>query len=231
MSPLETIQTDIFRRIKSADYFADISVFIFRPRSSGPMVQVQSQVDKALAGLISRAGKTGAAVIVQMPLATSQNPDVPGPRLTFNFAVSVFERPMVNMDLATGTLKSAEEIATEVLRLLHQWKPNPSQILTAAQNAIIPVEVDSNTVAYECRLEQMTGLIPLAKAAAPVIDVGSPTAVVMTSTSPSATILYSLDGSYPSIEFTGPFDGTGAQIRALAQSAGLADSNISEKQL
>jgi len=231
MSPLETVQTDIYGRLLADPYFADVGVFLFRPRASGGMVAIQSEVDKALAGLVARGGKTGAAVMVQMPLASSQTPDVPGPRLTFNFSVSVYERPIVNMDPATGTLKSAEDIATEVLRLLHQWKPNPSQILTASANAIVPVEGAPGIVAYDCRLDQMTGLVPLAKAAAPVIDGTDPGAVVLTSTTPGATFVYSLDGSYPSVAYAAPFNGLASLVRAVAVAGGMAASNISEKQL
>lgn len=231
MSPLETVQSDIYGRLLADPYFADVSVFLFRPRAAGGMVAVQSDVDKALAGLVQRGGKTGVAVIVQMPLATSQNPDVPGPRLTYIFSVSVLERPMINMDAATGTKKSAEDIATEILRLLHQWKPNQSQILTAASNAIVPVEAAPGVVAYDCRLDQMTGLVPLAKAAAPVIDATVPAAVVLTSTTIGATFVYSIDGSYPSLPYAGPFNGAGFFVRAVALGPGLAASNISEKQL
>lgn len=231
MSPLETVQSDIYGRLLADPYFADVSIFLFRPRAAGGMVAVQSDIDKTLAGLVKRGGKTGAAVIVQMPLATSQNPDVPGPRLTFNFSVSVLERPMINMDPANGTLKSAEDIATEVLRLLHQWKPNPSQILTASANAIVPVEAAPGVVAYDCRLDQMTGLVPLAKAATPVIDATAPAAVVLTSSSVGATFVYSIDGSYPSLPYVGPFNGVGSLVRAVAMAGGVSASNISEKQL
>jgi hypothetical protein len=231
MSPLETVQSDIFGRILAAPYFADISVYLFRPRAAGGMTAIQSEVDKALAGLVERGGKVGVAIVVQMPLGTSQNPDVPGPRLTFNFSVSVYERPIVNMDSARGTQKSAEDVACEVLRLLHQWKPNPSQILTAAANAIVPVEAAPGVVAYDCRLDQMTGLVPLVKAAAPVIDATTPTAVALTSATPGAAILYSLAGEYPATPYAAPFDGTGLLVRAVASAPGLAASNISEKQL
>jgi hypothetical protein len=138
---------------------------------------------------------------------------------------------MINMDTATGTQKSAEDIAVEILRLLHQWKPNQSQILTASQNAIVPVESAPGVVAYDCRLDQMTGLVPLAKAAAPIIDATAPAAVVLTSTTAGAAITYSLDGDYPSVPYAAPFDGSGQFIRAVASAAGLAASNISEKQL
>jgi len=225
---LEQVQIDIFQRLLAAPYFADVGVFLFRPRAAGGLTEVQSQVDKNLAGLVERGGKTGACVMVMMPVASSQDPNVPGPRLTFAFSVRVIERPMVNMSSARGTLKPAEEISLEVLQQLHHFKPNPSFILVAGQPAIVPVTDAPDLVIYDVTLTQLTGLEKPLKAAAPVITQSLGTMVITVGVSESA--LYSLNGSYPSSPYTVPVVVTaGTQARALALRTGYQSSDISTK--
>ena len=227
-NPLQSVQEDIFGRLLTAPYFADVGVFLFRPRASGGMTQVQSEIDKQLAGLQERGGKTGACVIVMMPVASSQDPNVPGPRLTFTFIVRVIERPMVNMSSSRGTLKPAEEIALEVAQLLHQWKPTPSFILVAGSPVITPVAEDANHVTYDCVFTQLTGLAKPLKCSAPVIT-NPVLSTVAVAAGASQTALYSIDGSYPSIPYTIPVSvPTATTFRALSLRTGYQASDISQ---
>jgi hypothetical protein len=227
MNALQQTQVDMYEKLLDAPYFADVGVFLFRPRASGGMTQVQSEIDKQLAGLVARGGKTGACVIVMMPIAGSQDPNVPGPRLTFTFVVRVIERPMVNMDTANGSLKPAEEIALEVLQQFHQWKPNPSFILVAGSPAITPQADEDNRVTYDCIFTQLTGLAKPIKAAAPVITQSLGFGTVTVPVGDSA--YYSLDGSYPTTLYTAPFAVISGQlVRSFARRANAQDSDLSQ---
>lgn len=227
---LQQTQEDMYQKLLDAPYFADVGVFLFRPRSSGGMTQVASEIDKQLAGLVARGGKTGACVIVMMPIAGSQDPNVPGPRLNFTFVVRVIERPMVNMDTANGSMKPAEEIALEVLQQFHQWKPNPSFILVAGSPAITPQADEDNRVTYDCIFTQLTGLAKPLKAAAPTLIVTIPLlGLVEIVPGANQTASYSIDGSYPTEPYTVPVSvPTATRFRAVAHRPLHQDSDITQ---
>jgi hypothetical protein len=76
-SALERQQLDIAARLESLAEFATVPVTVIRPRSEGEALQIQTTLDQALAGLVQKGGKSGAAVIVQMPTATVPERNVP----------------------------------------------------------------------------------------------------------------------------------------------------------
>lgn len=236
MNPLQQIQEDMFARLLAAPYFADIGVFLFRPRAKGGLTAVQSDVDNNLAGLVARGGKTGLAVIVLMPIGNALDPNVPGPRLQFVFQVRVIERPMVNMSPDKGTLKPAEEVVLEVLQMFHHCKFNRSFTLVAGTPAMVPTdEGGPERVIYDCRFEQLSGLAKPLKCVLPVItpaDAAAPTTVAITTATPGAAIFYSLDDSYPSVQYDSDLTiSLRTFIRAIARLDGYQDSDVADLML
>lgn len=229
-NPLEQVQTDIFNRIKAAPYFADKGVFLIRARANLGLTAIQEQVDNYLAGLKLVGGKQGIAVLVQMPSGDTIDPNVPGPRLKFSFQVRVIERPMENMNAATGTLAPAEEVCLEVLQLIHQFKPNRSFTLVAASPAMVPTDDGgAMRIVYDVRFEQLTGLARPVKCAIPEIVRGAsgfPTTVTVNTTG-GASARYSLDGSYPTLVYASPLDiASACTFRALSSLAGSQESDV-----
>ncbi len=233
---IQQVQIDMYERLLATPYFDDIGVVIYRPREKGGLTMIQSDVDKHLAGLVKRGGKSGALVMVMMPVATAVDPNVPGPRLSFRFVVRVYERPMVNMSVTNGTLKTAEDIALEVCQLFHHFKPNPAFQLNAAANAISPVDETGNAnVVYDCGFDQLTGLDKPAKWATPIIAQAAP-GTEITMTAVGGSIWFTRDGSYPwsgnpeAELYTIPiFAFTDQLIRAAAEGAGKQQSNVANR--
>lgn len=235
-SQIERIQEDIFGRISQDEFFADIKVYLFRPRSQEEAVQIQTDIDAALAGLETKATKSGAAVIVQMPNANVPLPNVPGPRFDLIYTIRVLENPLINMG-ATGTSKSAEEIALSILNLCHHFTLQDfGMALVASGEALKALGIDeSGRIGYDCLLTMPMGLAKSIKVIAPSIT-GTAASVTITTATSGATILYTIDGSYPwagnatALTYSAPFAVTsGVKVRSVATKAGLQPSDLSAK--
>lgn len=233
MSPLEVIQLDMAARLNGDDYFATIPIFVLRPRASEGFVQIQTRIDQAINAHTTKAGKSGAAVTVLMPLGEAQSPNVPGPRLDFTFVVRVQELPIVNMNADTGTLKSAEEIALRVAQMFHHWQNGSGQVLVAASGGTMVPNADFDPkLTYDVKFRLQTGLGQIAKTAAVGISPASgaaPQTVTLSCGTVGALIFYSIDGSYPSLPYGAPVAvSTAGTLRAVATSTGRVASDISQ---
>lgn len=236
-SQIERGQADIYGRISQDAFFSDIKIYLFRPRSSAEAVQIQTQIDNSLAGLETKAGKSGAAVIVKMPSATVQFPNVPGPRFDLVYSVTVLENPLVNMGAANGTLKSAEDIALNVLNLLHHFVIGDfGMALVATGEALRSLGIDDNgRIAYDCFLTMKLGLSKPNKVITPAIS-GTAGAVIISTLTPGATILYTTDGTYPwsgnagVLTYSAPFSvASGTVVRSVATKTALQASDLAAK--
>lgn len=260
MSPLEQLQSFIFGRLRSyrspltrARYFDDVAGFLLRPRMkrvSGVDVletvpEITTQIQMALTGLTKfkggvedkEAGKAGVAFTVLMPFAGVESPDVPGPEFHVRTIVRVQENSVLNMGVS-GTHKSAEEIALEVCRALHQWCPNGvcSQ-LVCTRDAVKWNEryVDQGLWTYDVEVEATFSIEPPRQVTPPLIAIDGewPQATAtITCATDGATILYTLDGSLPyelnphAVTYAGPFTvAEPCTIYAVAVREDLAPSN------
>src|SRR2546429_212563 len=97
MNPLQQLQLDIFGRLAAADYFADISIYLIRPRSKQEAVLLQTGIDQVLGGLKKKNGKSGVACRVEMPYVDVEKPEVPGPYIAIVATIRVIENPLINM--------------------------------------------------------------------------------------------------------------------------------------
>jgi hypothetical protein len=237
VNPLQRLQTDIASRLEADEYFADIGVTLMRPRAELGFVQIQERVDQLINGLVTKAGKKGAAVLVLMPLADAPASDAPGPELMHTITVRVQELPIVNMG-TSGTQKPAEEIALRVLQVLQFFTPGNGRCLVVDPQALTPTEQFDPKVTIDCRFRQQGGINPLAKVASPILTSSSaaaPGTVTITCATSGAAIYYTTDGSYPGSTntaahlYSAPFaQATSATIRAAAQKTALQGSDVVE---
>ncbi len=229
-SQLERLQRDVAARLEANSFFADIGVFIMRPRDNDGFVQIQGRADQLLAGMVKKAGKAGVAVFVLMPTADATDLDAPGPRLDNTITVRVQELPAINMG-PNGTLKSCEEVALQVLQVCHHFNPGKGNVIYAAPDAITPSAVADPKVTIDVKLLQKSGLAYYRKCA-PVTISAVGLVVTLSCTEVGATILYSIDGSYPTLAYTAPFTlAAAATVRAAAHTADLQQSDLRESSI
>ena len=236
MSPLERDQADFATRMNASAYFADIGVYVFRPRENLTATLITQRIQQALACLAKKAGKGGAAVSVLMPTADTPEGNVRGPELEERIIVRVQEDPLVNMG-ATGTLKSAESIALEVLQLFHHFRSG-GQIWYADTNSLTPNLEFPGKVTYDVAFRRKLPLAVPEKSTMPMLSPESGTApqtITITAVA-GAAIWYSLDGSYPapdaeaSVLYTEPIElAAPAILRAVAYEPYKQASNVVEQ--
>lgn len=232
MSPLEQLQSDAFERMTAAAYFADIGIYLLRPRSNLSAAQIVEKIEAALNGVAKKGGKAGLAATVLMPLADAPEPNTPGPRLSLRMTVRVQENVLVNMGSA-GTLKSCESAGIEVLRLLHRFNPyGVAGVLTADRDALVPNAEFPGKVTYDVNFRALLDLSQDAKVARPEIT-GTTAAVTITCATSGASIYYSTDDSLPrsggagSTAYTVPFSVTaGKRVRAAAYKTSMQASDV-----
>jgi hypothetical protein len=235
-SGLERLQLDIAARLESVDAFATVPITVIRPRTAEEATLIQTRLDQTLAGLVQKAGKSGAAIIVQMPTADVPEANVPGPQLEVTVQVRVLENPLINMNAAAGTLRSAEQIALDILAALHHFDPGTSGCpLFADKRSIEPVLDFPGKVAYDVNIRTRLGAVPEPKCQGVTFSKsGSLPTVEVTLTTPEsgAEIRYTVDGSFPgptAALYEDPFiQATAATIRAAAYAEGKQGSDISE---
>lgn len=233
-SLLETIQRDLHARLAAEPYFADLDVVLARPREKLGFTQIQSQIDTLLAGQRKVGGKCGAALSVLMPDAAVADPNAPGPRLDITFTVRCLEIPVINMG-PSGTLKSVEELALRVLQLGHHFNAGRGAVLYGRDLVPLPAAGDDPRLGIDVSFTLKTGAEAYPKLARPLVVASQPAApATVTLTGPAgATVLYTLDGSYPvagaagTSTYTAPFAvATAAEIRALSTQTGYQQSDI-----
>jgi hypothetical protein len=230
LSPLERDQADFFGRLNADAFFADIGLYLFRPRANLAATAIVQGIEGALNCFALKGGKGGAAVTVLMPTGDSPDGNVGGPELEERITVRVQELPLTNMG-AQGTLKSAESIALEVLRLLHHFRSG-GQTWYADNQALTPNLEFAPKVTYDVTFRRKLALSTRAKSTAPLLTPGGDYIVVIQAAA-GAAIYYTVDGSYPapgaagSTLYSGPVNLLPpATLRAVAYETGKAASNV-----
>ncbi len=230
MSPLERQLLDLQARLEADPYFADIPVFILRPRAQEGAAQIQTRIDQALTGLVKKAGKAGAAVTLLMPTGDTDKPNVPGPQLRFTYTARVQEIIAINFG-PQGTQKSAEEIALAVLQLCHLCQFNGANVLYADPATLTPSLDADPKLTYDVRFLAQGGLPKPLKVALPIITVVGDTATVACATA-GAAIYTTTDDSYPSplnpaaSLYAAPLVPGPCTVRACAFLAGYQQSDV-----
>ncbi len=233
MSPVEQLQLDVAARLESVEFFADIPVFVARPRENMSAVAIIQKIESALNTLTPKSGKKGAALLVKMPTAEMPAPDADSPLFECSVSVSCHENPAVNMG-ALGTQKSVEDIALTVIASLHGLSlSNGMQQLYAQRDCYTPLDDNSLPGQWVIETKVATRFRFSRGAQVPVPSIAGTPAAVSLSGAPGASIYYTADGSYPSAQnadaalYAGPFAvGSGSLVRAGAYMTGKRPSDI-----
>lgn len=228
MSPLEQIQSDIAARLNSLAYFVDVPAFIVREQ------KVDSMIEQALTAVSQKNGKSGVALSVLMPTIDCEKPDAPGPYLEGEVEILAQEIPLINFG-ATGTQKSAEDVALYALKSLHHFTlVGVCGILTAAKQTLTPDRRFLPKVTERLRIAFKLPIASLDKVPMPSI-VGVAGTMTLSCAMGGVTIFFTADGSYPhpdndnGTEYTGPAPyADGTRIRAAAYLADFVGSNVNQ---
>lgn len=200
MDVFQLDQVDVHGRIAAGSYFSDIPVFLVRPRGQLGFAEIQQQVDAALAGVVRKAGKSGAAVQVLMPVADGTDFDAPGARFVPAITVRVQELVIPNMG-PSGTQKPCEEIALNVAQLVHHFNPGRGYVFTIAQNFWTPRDTFAPKLTIDLAFDHQGGIAAPDKVARPTIAAASFVTgqnLTLACVTTGAAIFYTTDGSYPS---------------------------------
>ena len=230
-SELQLLQNDIGYKLQTESYFADIPVFVVRK------VTIAEAITKAVMGTSYQNGKTGLAVQVMMPsvLCVDQYEKVPGPFFIASYIVRVQEFPDVNMG-AKGTGKPAEEVALNILNMLHLYSFGRSIVgFRASPNAIVGTEDFLPRLTYDCEFHAVCQLPDAQnfRVPEPTATIDGSNNLTLACADTQASIYWcNQDTSYPSSQFggtlyTAPFPViVGQTIRACAYRAGYQSSTI-----
>ena len=233
-SELELLQDDLAARLNSLEYFSDITVKALRAYKDAAghkaIADVQGLLDQALAGMIAKAGKVGAAVSVLMPAFDVPHPNLAGPQGTVLVCVRVQELPIVNQG-ASGTGKSAEAIALQVLAAGHQFRlQGICEVLKAAKNALTPSLEFAPRMTYDVLFEATLAMPVQARCRMPAATVQG-LQVTLADQEGGASLYYSLDDTFPwagsGLPYTVPFTvPAGTVVRWAAYKTGKQGSDV-----
>lgn len=195
-SPIERLQLDIAARLDAN--FKYVTVYVIRPRSEAEAIMIQTNIEKALSGLIQKHGKAGATFMVGMPAAICPHQDSVGVQLDLLPMVRIIENPVINMG-AMGTGMSCEEIMFEAMDLLDGFIDTGRTLVVAKRpyEQVLELLKEKNQVAYDLYFQRHQPRAIPCKTIVPKIT-GAADAVSITCATGGAAIYYTTDGSYPS---------------------------------
>jgi len=197
---LNRVQDDIAERLETVKYLEDVTIFSLRPSRDGKGPQIadlQTNLDKVLAGMVMKNGKNGAAVSVLMPMFDVKSPNLPGPQGELTVEVLAQEHPLINNGVS-GTRKTCESIAICVLQSLHQFRmEGATQNFYADQDAITPSLEFAPKLTYRLKLRAQLQLRDKPRCLMPTISEVAPFTVQLTNRTIGDSIYFTTDGSFP----------------------------------
>ncbi|MGA2749126.1 MAG: FN3 associated domain-containing protein [Verrucomicrobiota bacterium] len=227
---IESVQPDVCNKLLSEAYFQNVAIFTIREK------RLESEVNKALAGLKGRNGKGGASIEVLMPTLKAPKADTAGPVCTLEQRFVVKEQPTVNLG-ANGTGLTAEQIAVAIaqtFQLFFLGGPLQGFYVAPTFYEYAKGGADAPYLCVEVTLQATFVLTALARTLAPAATAAAQT-VSLADRQPGggSTIYYSTDGSFPgsgnpnAIIYTTPFTvASGTIVRTAAYYPGLQGSMV-----
>lgn len=226
MTDWVTLQDDLTNVLLSTDFLANINIVQLRK------LRLQNEINQAVIYTRTRNGRSGCGVLVEMPTCECKRPNVTGPVLDLVCPFLIAEQPAINMNVKTGTLLSAEEVAQRVLEVTHLWQNEGMGGLVSSPKPIEPVEYIAGVVAYRVRLQLLN---PRAQTAR-VLNVTSSVTdleVTLACATTGAEIYWTPDESFPGMsnpgatKYSAPFTvASGTIVRAAAYATDYLPSNV-----
>ena len=229
-SQIESVQPDVYYKLLSESWFENIAIFKIREK------RLDTEVNRALAGLAGRNGKGGASIEVLMPSLKTALPETAGPVCTLEQKFIVKEQPTVNQG-ANGTGLSVEQIAVNLAQTFQLfYLGGPMQGFYAApefyKHQAVPEEVPF--IAVTVTLQATFALTALARTLSPAASAAAET-VTLTDQQPGggSTLYYTTDGSFPgsgnpaATPYSTPFTvASGTVVRTAAYNGTLQGSMV-----
>lgn len=225
---LLNLQSDLEGLLLSDPALAQVPVLVERKGLT------EEDVAQAIGVYNTRAGsdKVGLVIIVMMPSVRKPRENAVL-QLAVTATLRIIELPVVNQG-ATGIGLAAEDCATHLLQLAHNWSPAQGRTLTPDADAIEPTTAPDAHIAYDVNLTWTDGLDFPLKAPRPTISHDAGTGqVTITCSDAAADLYYTIDGSFPYPEnpeatlYAAPFAAAAdTTIRAIARRAGYVPSNL-----
>lgn len=189
--PVFQLQSDVWGCVSGHPFFADVACI------NNERGVIGDDIEAALKLFTSRNGKKGASVVVDRPLRRVEKPDAPGPEMVVIVPVTIAEMPLINR-VAGGTGRTTEELASELMSLLHGWRPSGMvSELYCAEDAVSPTVGNDRVIATEVQFRCRMRFAPGVRVATPVISGDSTAGVGIAVNMPGAVIYYTTDGSWP----------------------------------
>jgi hypothetical protein len=229
-SQIESVQPDVYYKLLTEPWFQNIAIFKIRQK------RLDTEVNRALAGLAGRNGKGGASIEVLMPALKSALPETAGPVCTLEQKFIVKEQPTVNQG-ANGTGLSAEQIAVnlaQTFQLFFLGGPMQGFYTAPTFYEYIAAPQDVPYVALLVTLRATFALTALTRTLAPAASAAAET-VTLADQQPGggSALYYTTDGSFPgsgnpnAILYTSPFAvASGTLVRAAAYNGALQGSMV-----
>ena len=228
MTPLLQLQTDVYEMVRAIEDLAYVNTVLLRRVLTG-----QEILNEQLT-LTARNGRTGAGIVIEMPVVGVRQPNAPGPQADATISLLVLEQPELNLDASGGTQVTAEEIALTLLQSLHHWHLQGLGSLFALGNAIEPMNEFEGHVGYRVTLGVQFAQDQLARVEPPVItwDTG---VVTITCATVGASVYYTKDESFPTTTtalYGAPFTVTvDTVVRACAYLTGSLPSHVNRAEV
>jgi len=229
-SQIESVQPDVYYKLLTEPWFQNIAIFKIRQK------RLDTEVNRALAGLAGRNGKGGASIEVLMPALKSALSETAGPICTLEQKFIVKEQPTVNQG-ANGTGLSAEQIAVnlaQTFQLFFLGGPMQGFYTAPTFYEYVVAPQDVPYVALLVTLRATFALTALTRTLAPAVSAAAET-VTLADQQPGAgsALYYTTDGSFPgsgnpnAILYTSPFAvASGTLVRAAAYNGALQGSMV-----
>lgn len=195
---------------------------------------IEGMVDWSLIYLSKRHGKTGAGIIVELPYASDEQPNAPGPILNWVFPILAVENPTINR--GTGGTKIKYDILSQmVMDCLHHYTDDGIGSFAVDRDAVKPVDLEpfKGCLCYRTGFKILSRNEQTNRASGVAIAIASGNCTLSSATS-AASIYYTLDGSFPgnadgennaSKLYSAPFAVVSGQIlRTVAYKSGLNNS-------
>jgi hypothetical protein len=229
-SQIESVQPDVYYKLLSEPWFQNIAIFKIREK------RLDTEINRALAGVAGRNGKGGASIEVLMPSLQSALPDTAGPVCTLEQRFLVKEQPTVNQG-ANGSGLSVEQIAVNIAQTFQLFflggamqgfytAPTFYEYVATAEEAPF--------IALIVTLQATFALTALTRTVVPAASAAAET-VTLTDQQPGggSALYYTTDGSFPgagnpaALLYTIPFTVvSGTVVRTAAYNGSLQGSMV-----